>query len=209
MLPPPPSYSIKPPIILISRSWAAIMFWNLEKEKIVVEFAMEKENRVYLKSPLTLENTGDMVSRLLCTNMVGWHYWGPVHAYPDIFEPATLQLFCWYGSSPQVSGESGIRIRNFLKVDFLNTLWIRNCLGAKSGYFFPVTKQDRVQFFTVNTLFKMATSTHALLPIFSEKSWALEWIQIRVGYVWTGKFDSNADTCGRGNVWIQREKAVD
>ena len=40
------------------------MFWNLEKEKIVVEFAMEKENRVYLKSPLTLENTGDMVSIL-------------------------------------------------------------------------------------------------------------------------------------------------
>ena len=71
MLPPPPSYSIKPPIILISRSWAAIMFWNLEKEKIAVEFAMEKENRVYLKSTLTLENTGDMVSRLLCTNMVG------------------------------------------------------------------------------------------------------------------------------------------
>ena len=40
------------------------MFWNLEKEKIAVEFAMEKENCVYLKSPLTLENTGDMVSSL-------------------------------------------------------------------------------------------------------------------------------------------------
>ena len=74
---------------------------------------------------------------------------------------------------------------------------------------YSVTKQDQAQFFTVNNLFKMATSTHALLPIFPEKSWVLEWIQIRVGYVWTGKFDSNADTCGRGNVWIQREKAVD
>ena len=47
------------------------MFWNLEKEKIAVEFAMEKENRVNMKSPLTLKNTGDMVSRLLCINMVG------------------------------------------------------------------------------------------------------------------------------------------
>ena len=43
------------------------MFWNLEKEKIAVEFAMEKENRVYLKSPLTLGNTGDMVSHYLVT----------------------------------------------------------------------------------------------------------------------------------------------
>ena len=74
LLPPPPSYSIKPPIIFISRSWAAIMFWNLEKEKIAVEFAMEKENRVYLKSPLTLENTGDMVSLLLCIIIHQTHY---------------------------------------------------------------------------------------------------------------------------------------
>ena len=50
------------------------MFWNLEKEKIAVEFVMEKENRVYLKSPLTLENTGDMVSRLLCIIIHQTHY---------------------------------------------------------------------------------------------------------------------------------------
>ena len=56
---------------------------------------------------------------------------------------------------------------------------------------YPVTKQDQAQFFTVNNLFKMATSTHALLPIFPEKSWVLEWIQIRVGFV--------LDTCGRAN----------
>ena len=39
---------------------------------------------------------------------------------------------------------------------FLNTLWIRN--RAKYGYFFnSVTLQNRAQFFTVNTVFKMAT----------------------------------------------------
>ena len=27
-----------------------------------------------------------------------------------------------------------------------------------------------------------------------------------VGYVWTGKFDLNTDTLGRGNVWIRKEK---
>ena len=123
------------------------------------------------------------------------------------FNPQLCNFFCVYGLSPNVSGESGIRIRNFLNplsnVHFFNTLWNRNCLGAKSGHFYPVTKQDWAQFFTVNTQFKMATSTHALLLIFPKKSWVLEWIHIRVGYVWTGKFDSNTDTCGRGNFWVQ------
>ena len=29
------------------------------------------------------------------------------------------------------------------------------------------------------------------------------------GYVWTGKFDLNTDTCGRGNFWIRKEKFAD
>ena len=48
-------------------------------------------------------------------------------------------------------------------------------------------------------------TTHALLPIFPEESWVLEWIQIRVGYVWTGKFHLNTDTCRRGNFWPERK----
>ena len=28
-------------------------------------------------------------------------------------------------------------------------------------------------------------------------SWVIEIIRICVGYVWTGKFDLNADTCGK------------
>ena len=37
----------------------------------------------------------------------------------------------------------------------------------------------------------------------------LKWIQIRVGYVWTSKFDLNTDTCGRGNFWIQKEEVAE
>ena len=48
-------------------------------------------------------------------------------------------------------------------------------------------------------------TTHALLPIFPKESWVVEWIRLRVGYVWTGKFDLNRDTCGRENFWIRRE----
>ena len=40
-------------------------------------------------------------------------------------------------------------------------------------------------------------ATHALLPVFPEESWVLEWMWSRVGYVWTGKFDLTTDTCGR------------
>ena len=50
---------------------------------------------------------------------------------------------------------------------------------------------------TVNIVFQMATSTHAQFPIFPEESWVIEIILICVGYVWTGKFDLNADTCGK------------
>ena len=53
------------------------------------------------------------------------------------------------------------------------------------------------QLFTVNTVFKMATSTHALLPTYPEESGILpDTCQIRAdgqirfeyGYVWTWKF---------------------
>ena len=47
---------------------------------------------------------------------------------------------------------------------------------------------------TVNIVFQMTTSTHAQFPILPEESWVTEIIGIYVGYVWTGKFDLNADT---------------
>ena len=34
-----------------------------------------------------------------------------------------------------------------------------------------------------------------------------EWIRIRVGYVWTSKFDLNSDTCGRGYFFNPERKS--
>ena len=62
-------------------------------------------------------------------------------------------------------------------------------MDAKSGY-----AKDSC---TVNIVFKMAASMHAQFPIFLGESWVIEIIQIFVGYVWTGKFDLNADMCGK------------
>ena len=96
-------------------------------------------------------------------------------------------------------------------------------------FFNPVTKEDWAQFFTVilhsrrqprsQVISLTVFTTHALLPMFPEEPWELEWIRVRVGYVWTGKLDwirmrvdveifesrkkklriqKYPDTCGRG-----------
>ena len=71
----------------------------------------------------------------------------------------------------------------------------------------------------IRTLRKTRCFAHALFTIFTEEYWALQWIRIPAGYMWTGEFDSNTvradvnfflirnknmriqkypDTCGRG-----------
>ena len=60
----------------------------------------------------------------------------------------------------------------------------------------PVLHRERQSKIEQDANFACFT-THAVLSIFPEESWVLEWIRIRVGYVWTGKFGLNADTCGR------------
>ena len=50
-------------------------------------------------------------------------------------------------------------------------------------------------------------TVHALLPIFPEESWVLEWMWIRVEYVWTGKFNlkflnPQRKICGLKNIQI-------
>ena len=66
------------------------------------------------------------------------------------------------------------------------------------------------------TLLLPVFTTHALLPIFPEESWALEWIRIRVKgqirfeneYVWTWKFlNPEWNSCGFKNVRIRVEGA--
>ena len=107
--------------------------------------------------------------RLVCDSFPDLAF---VHTYP--VDPAYESATFWIGSP---------------EWKFLKTLWIWNCVDAKSGY-------AKVSC-TVNIVFKMTTSTHAQFPILPEESWVTEIIRIFVGYVWTGKFDLNADTCGK------------
>ena len=113
------------------------------------------------------------------------------------------QLFLsGHGFRLHVSGESRIRIRNFLNplswVEMLNTPWIRNRVEAKSGYFFirwwnkiePSSSPWKAE---KDANFPRLT-THTLLPIFPEEFWVLECTRIP-GYV--------SDSCGRANsIWI-------
>ena len=149
------------------------MFWNLEKEKIAVEFAMEKENRVYLKSPLTLENTGDMVSHYLVT------WWVDTTEVPStririFFNPQLCNFFADTAQVHKYPVNLAYESATFWKWIFLIRYESGIVKALNPDISYPVTKQDQAQFFTVNNLFKMATSTHALLPIFPEKSWVLE-----------------------------------
>ena len=66
------------------------------------------------------------------------------------------------------------------------------------------------------TLLLPVFTTHALLPIFIEEPWVLEWIWIRAdgqirfenGYVWTWKFlKSERNSCGFKNTRIRVEGA--
>ena len=89
-------------------------------------------------------------------------------------------------------------------------------MDAESGYFFyPVMKQDRAQFFTVkgrerckfpalDNAYSVANIPRGVLSTRVHPD-----TRIRVGFVWTGKFDLNIDTCGRGNFSIRKEQVSD
>ena len=89
-------------------------------------------------------------------------------------------------------------------------------MDAKSGYFLSGDVIRSSPFFTVITVFKMATLTDALLPIFPEESWAtrvnLDTCRLRVDgqirfefrYVWTWKFlNPERKSLGFKIVWIR------
>ena len=121
---------------------------------------------------------------------------------------------------------------NIYYLPFIN-LWIWNRVNAKSWYFFSgdVTRSSPVLYheyssqdgnlvpkfsFVLLTLPLPVFTTHALLPIFPEESWVLEWNRIRVegqiwfenGYVWTSKFlNPERNSCGFKNIRIRVEGA--
>ena len=84
---------------------------------------------------------------------------------------------------------------------FLNTLWIRNRVDAKSGYFF-IRWRNKIERSSLpwkaeqDANFARFT-THSLLPIFTEESWVLDWIRIRVD---VEIYESETKSCGFKNI---------
>ena len=114
-----------------------------------------------------------------------------------------------YGVRPHVSGEfageSGtfwIRSPEWI---FLNPIWIRNRVDAKSGYcFIRMTWQDRAHFLTVKSILKMA-----LLPLFP---WGV--LSTRVNpdtfrICVDGQIRFEYATCEWKYFWIRKEKVAD
>jgi len=136
---------------------------------------------------------------------VSGYFWIRTFFFPDTASVHTYSVNTAY--------ESAVFWIRSPEWKFLNTLWIRNSVDAKSGNFLilwrnkidPSSLPWKAEQYTNFVPF----TTRALLPIFPEKSWVLELIPKRVRYVWTGKFDLNLDTCGSGNFWVGKEKVAD
>ena len=137
----------------------------------------------------------------------------PPHPYIslDIFKSAIF--ISGYGFRPHVSGESGMRIRSLewkffmkrcesgivctLNPDIISSGGLSKIEPSSLPWMLYSRWQPRSQVLSRQSKVQIARfTTHALLPIFSEEFWVREWIWIRVGYVWTGKFDLHT-----GNVW--------
>ena len=72
--------------------------------------------------------------------------------------------------------------------------WLRNGLGGThvSSTWRPYSRRSCCQDRRWSILRSRLTRGVIYIP---RESWVKDWIQIRVGYVWTGKFDFNTDTC--------------
>ena len=141
---------------------------------------------------------------------------------PKWYEKSAKRKVYYKGSFE--TGTSKVELLRSPDWKFLNTLWIRNRVNAKSYPDIRISGSSPVLYheycvqdgnlvpkfsLVLLTLPFPVFTTHALLPIFPEESWALEWIQIRVeGQIWK-KIDLKMDTCGRGNFWIRKEIVAD
>ena len=87
-----------------------------------------------------------VIERLRPSPHVPWYFW-----IGNFF-------FSGYGFRPHMCGESGIRIRRPEWEMFEYAMNPESSGRLIRIFFYPVTEQCRAQFFTVNTVFKMATS---------------------------------------------------
>ena len=133
---------------------------------------------------------------------------GSVHTYPDILESATFSFWTRLSSTriqwiqhtnPQLF-ESALQSGNFEYAMNPESCgrWIRI-------FFYPMMKgQERCKFPALDNAYSVANIPRGVLSTRVHPD-----TRIRVGFVWTGKFDLNIDTCGRGNFSIRKEQVSD
>ena len=86
---------------------------------------------------------------------------------------------------------------------FLNTLWIRNRVDAKYGFFLSgdVTRSSAVLYRERQSKMQISRALRRiLLPIFTEESWVLVWIRIRVD---VEIYESETKSCGFKNIQMR------
>ena len=118
-----------------------------------------------------------------------------------------------YGLGPHVSDASGILIRS-PELKFLNTVWIRNRVFAKSGYIkiFFIRWRNKIE---PGRYLEYCIQDGKLVPRASQCK-----IRCKVRALYDGcsvanfprgvlGTSMNPDTCGHGNFWIQKEKVAD
>ena len=133
---------------------------------------------------------------------------GSVHTYPDILESATFSFWTRLSSTriqwiqhtnPQLF-ESALQSGNFEYAMNPESCgrWIRI-------FFYPVMKgRERCKFPALDNAYSVANIPRGVLSTRVHPD-----TRIRVGFVWSGKFDLNIDTCGRGNFSIRKEQVSD
>ena len=149
---------------------------------------------------------------------------------PKWYEKSAKRNVYYKGSFE--TGSSKVELLRSPDWKFLNTLWICNRVNAKCYPDIFFRWRNKIQSSSLpwilcsrwqprSKVFARALNsaspvfmTHALLPIFPEESWALEWIRILVegqtrfenGYVWTWKFlNPERNSCGFKNIRIRVE----
>ena len=143
--------------------------------------------------------------------------------HPDIFESTTFSFRIrppctriWWRPAYQ----SATFLNQLTRVEIFE--YAMNRMDAEPGYFL-IRERNKIEpgsllwISCANIVFKMATSTHALLPTFPEESWVLECtcqtrvdgqIRFEYGYMWTWKFlNPERKSCGFKNIQIRVDGA--
>ena len=135
----------------------------------------------------------------------------PIFFNPQLFLcgfgfPATTLIGWIWKTNPQLF-ESALQ-----EWKFFNTVWIRNRVDAKSGYFCIRPWRNKIKPSSLHWIlysrWQLRSQVLSLTRLYDACSVANRVNPAYVSDTWKSKFDLNTDTCGRRNFWIRKEKVV-